>query len=308
LIDIKSILDYLGVDYKEHGKNVGSSDINIDCPFCGADKHLGISLGSGLTNCWVCQFMDLKRHPSLMKVLLESTNYSYQEIRDVMIDNGWEPFDVKIQDTGSGLAPHCSLPKESLPFRTITPKRNIALKYLTKRGFDHNTIEEYDLHYTISGSFSDRIIIPIYFNETLVSFTSRRFRGGSGNRYKHSPLNMSSKRIKDLLYNYDVASDHNKIYILEGPTDVWRVGKKSVAVFRSALSRQQRDLIFKVYPKEVVIIFDHNAVSRAYEAAEQLSLFIPKIKVIRLDNERDVADRSISEIHKLEEETDYYKG
>ena len=44
MIDIKAILGELGIDYKESGKNVGPNDVNIDCVFCGADKHLGITL------------------------------------------------------------------------------------------------------------------------------------------------------------------------------------------------------------------------------------------------------------------------
>ena len=44
MLDIKAILDELGVDFKSSGKNVGPNDVNIDCVFCGADKHLGITL------------------------------------------------------------------------------------------------------------------------------------------------------------------------------------------------------------------------------------------------------------------------
>jgi len=286
LIDIKNILDTLCIDYKEKGKNVGANDINIDCPFCGADKHLGISLGSGLVNCWVCNFIGEERYPSLIKVLMKSSDIKYDEIKEVMEDNGWENNYIPSSQNGISLAKKCLLPKEAYSFSENTPDSKSALKYLRGRGFDFDTINKYGLKIASVGPYSGRIIIPIYLDGELCCYTGRRFKGDGGNRYKHAHLSYSLKRVKDLLYNFDSARKFKKAYLLEGPTDVWNMGNDSMCVFKSSLSKKQRNLILKSKFSVIIIVYDYLAASRAYEAAEELSLFVPKIKVVRLPDKK----------------------
>ena len=311
MIDIESILNELGVDFKTSGKNVGAHDINIDCPWCGADKHLGISKTEGKVHCWVCSFEELKKYPSLLKVLQEATRLGWGEITEVLADHGWEKYPYAIKKPDSGLAERCSLPIESkklLGIHKSSKGYSDAIDYLSRRGFGKDIIGWYDLRFASSGNYGGRIIIPICLDFKVVSFTSRDYTGKQKNRYKHAPLYMSSKRIKDLLYNYDIAKTHKHIYVLEGPTDVWRMGEDSVAVFRSALSAEQRNLLISLKPKSVTIVFDPMATSRAYDAAESLLPFINKIKVVRLTGEKDVANMTRDEVLKIENRTSLYRG
>ena len=308
MIDIKSILDELGIDYKESGKNVAANDVNIDCPFCNAEKHLGVSLRTGQVNCWVCTFEDLERRPTLMKVLTESTGLYWKEVQNAMLEHGWEPYGYESDKTGSSLATKCWLPKEARPLVLGSKRHNEALEYLSNRGFGERTIDKYNLGCALSGSYRNRIIIPITFNGKLVAFTGRRFAGSSENRYKNSPMFMSSVRIRNLLYNYDSAKNYKHAYLLEGPPDIWQMGDDSMGVFRSALSPYQRRLILGLHLESITIIFDPFATNRAYAAAVDLSPFIRKIKVVRLDGGKDVADRTRNEILEIEEETQLYRG
>jgi len=311
MIDIRAILSELGIDYKEAGKNVGAHDINISCPFCGAEMHLGISKLEGKVHCWVCSFEDLDRYPSFLKVLYEVTGLGWDEIKEVLADHGWEQYSYAIKKPDSGLAAKCELPRESRKISSIhrsSKGYSDAVDYLSRRGFDNDVIGWHDLRFASSGNYGGRIIIPICLDFKVVSFTSRDYTGKQKNRYKHAPLYMSSKRIKDLLYNYDSAKSFDHIYILEGPTDVWRMGEDSVAVFRSALSSEQRNLLISLKPKSVTIVFDPMAASRAYEAAESLLPFINKIKVVRLTGEKDVANMTRDEVLIMEDKTSLYKG
>ena len=311
MIDIKAILGELGIDYKESGKNVGAHDINISCPFCGAEMHLGISKLEGKIHCWVCSFEGLDRYPSLLKVLHEATGLGWSEIKEVLADNGWEQYSYAVKKPDSGLAAKCELPIESKKISHIhrsSKGYSDVVDYLYKRGFGNDVIGWHDLRFASSGNYGGRIIIPICLDSKIVSFTSRDYTGKQKNRYKHAPLYMSAKRIKDLLYNYDRAKTHKHIYVLEGPTDVWRMGEDSVAVFRSALSSEQRNLLISLKPKSITIAFDPMATSRAYEAAELLLPFVNKIKVIRLTGEKDVANMTRDEVLKLENKTNLYRG
>lgn len=312
MIDVKQILVELGVDYKESGKNVGSNDINVDCPFCNSSKHLGISIKSGFTFCWVCEFNDLDRHPTLLKVLIELTGLHWAEVKEAMIEHGWEPFNISAEELSGGLSAKASLPKEYISIVKMMfykQPSDEALQYLSERMFDMDTVRRYKLGVCTEGVYANRIIIPIFFNGNLASFTSRSYKREG--RYKHAPLFMSSERIKNLLYNYDVAKNYSHVYLLEGATDVWRMGKNAMAVFRSKLSRNQRNILMRLSNKRltsITVIFDFGATSRAYEAAEDLSPFISKIKVVSLPDKRDVADRTRNQIIKLEKETPYYRG
>ena len=311
MIDIKAVLDELGIDYKPSGKNVGPNDVNIDCMFCGAEKHLGINVSNGFVFCWVCEFNDLPIKPSLLKVLHEATDLSWDEIKEVLADHGWEQYSYAIKKSDSGLSEKCELPIESKkisPIHRLSNGYSDAIDYLYRRGFGEDVIGWYDLRFASSGNYGGRIIIPICLDFKIVSFTSRDYTGKQKNRYKHAPLYMSAKRIKDLLYNYDRAKTHKHIYVLEGPTDVWRMGDDSMAVFRSALSPAQRNAIIKLKLKSLTIIYDPLATMRAYVAADDLLTSIPSLKVIRLGGIRDVAESDREKILKIESKTQIYRG
>ena len=115
-------------------------------------------------------------------------------------------------------------------------------------------------------------------------------------------------RLKDTLYNYDRACKYKHAYLLEGCTDVWTMGFDSMAVFKSSLSSKQRNLIIKAEFESITIIYDPMATERAYLSAEELTPFIPVIKVIVLGGIKDVGERSRAEIKMLEKDTGLYRG
>jgi len=308
MIDVRSMLSELGIDFKESGKNVSHNDINIDCPFCYAEKHLGISRHEGKVNCWVCSFEGLDKYPSLIKVLVETTGLSWREVKNVASEHGWKSYSYETEEVESKLATKCWLPKEACVLALNTERSKKAVEYLLSRGFDEKIIDKHRLGYAEDGPYRKRIIIPIIFNDELVAFTSRAYDNSEDNRYKHSPLFMSSERIKNLLYNYDSAKNYKHTYLLEGPTDCWRMGDDSMGVFKSALSSSQRKLLIKLNLESLTIAYDPFATARAYAAADDLSPFISKIKVVRLEGKRDVADRSRDEVLEIEKKTPLYRG
>lgn len=312
MIDIKSLLDDLGIDYKEGGKNVGANDVNIDCPFCGADKHLGINRKNGKVNCWVCEFEDVdfywegeRRKPTLAKVLVESTGEKWRDVKKAMEDWGWEPW-VEGNKAMNMEVRICRLPKGSKPIE----ESPAAMEYLEKRGFDSYTARKYNLMVSDHKSYAGRIIIPVYFGGVLVNYTARDFTGKSDNRYKNAPLFYTVNRLKETLYNYDTAIRnpiHNHIYVLEGATDVWAIGEDSVGVFKSSLSPHQRNLLLSCGVTSLTIAFDPGAYSRALKAAEELEPFYPKLKVLKLEGDKDVAELGRKQILHIEKNTDYFR-
>lgn len=312
MIDIKGVLDELGIDYKTHGKNVGVNDVVIDCPYCNADKHLGINKSNGRVWCWVCEFKDAKRKnyygdnrkPSLIDVLMDLTEERWITIKKTLEDYGWEEpvYDAIEQKNATS----CKLPDGAYDFSK--PEAKKAKNYLKNRGFGDKIIQKYNLKVSPDyGKYANRIIIPVFYCNKIVSFTSRDYTGRD-QRYKNANLNDSIASVKGLLYNYDSAKDFKHIYLLEGPTDVWKMGDDSVAVFRSSLSSEQRKLLLDMNLDSITIVFDPLATSRAIMAAGDLSPFIRKIKVVRLEGIRDVGDMHRYEVLEYERKTNYFRG
>ncbi len=314
MIDIKNILDELGIDSKVGGKNVGANDRNIDCPYCYADKHLGISVNTGFVNCWICEFEDAYRknkngdmiRPGLVQVLMEASEAGWKEIRDILELNGWEAF-ASDKDNEINLSEICSFPNGSKTFTVKSKAQALASRYIWDRRFSRDTPERYNLQVAGEGAYKGRIIIPVYLNGEMVCYTSRDYTGRQ-DRYKNSFFTNSKMRMRDTLYNYDVARRFDHVYLVEGPTDVWRMGADTMGVFRSALSRGQRNLITQAGFRSLTIVFDPSATGRAYAIAGELSPFIPKIKVVRLVGDKDVDELGRRKILSMEQETSLFRG
>ena len=314
MIDIKSILDELSIDYKSSGKNVGSADLNIDCPYCYADKHLGISVNTGFVNCWICEFEDSyyksKKgdmiRPGIVQVLVEATDASWREVKEILERNGWSSI-ASDSENEMSLSESCSFPAGAEPFTVKSAEQNLASQYLWSRRFSRDTANRYNLRVAGRGPYSGRIIIPVYLDGEMVCYTSRDYTGEQ-DRYKNSFFTDSKLRLRDTLYNYDVARKFDNAHLVEGPTDVWRMGADTLGVFRSALSRGQRNLIIQANFQSLTIIFDPSATSRAYTIAGELSPFIPEIKVVRLVGEKDVDDLGRKTILSMKEESGIFRG
>ena len=307
MIDAISYLDSAGVDYKTSGKNVSRNDVNIDCPWCGADKHLAIHRTKGTLNCWVCSFSDLKYWPTFINLIMELDGISYPKAVEVIkefsdsdgendnIDRSFKPKKTKIE-----------LPSESQSFDN--PKsirhRDLALKYLKSRNFGTDVIDKYKLVFCSTGEFAFRIIIPYYYAGKLITFSGRTYLNREP-RYKHLSATSSVMTPKEFLYPIDMFSgDH--LRLVEGPTDVWRIGgDSSLALSSNRLSYKQMELIKDLKLKSLSIFLDQGSYNKAIVMGEQLSGVIDRIKIISMEG-GDVAECTREEILKAEAERNYF--
>ena len=115
-----------------------------------------------------------------------------------------------------------------------------ALAYLVERGFDPLQLsEELGVCYCEESRYelaTDRIIIPVYYREKLVGWQARRLQE-SGWEGKGPPKYWTSPGFRKSLYGYglDDLQGAKKVVIVEGPTDKWRVGLHSLALFGKTL-------------------------------------------------------------------------
>jgi len=94
--DIISILQALGIPYRERGKNVGREHVNICCPLCGEQRyHLGFHRTDGWWKCFVCG----EGGPwgiQAFEILAKATGLSIEKIREVV--SGLSSSPVTLED------------------------------------------------------------------------------------------------------------------------------------------------------------------------------------------------------------------
>lgn len=239
--------------------------VNVNCPFCpgSQDFHLGISTGAPATHCWRCG-----KHP-ITQALSRLLNLPVPEVKKVMERYGG----------AKGVYKRTTEPKVSIhPFKWPRPYSNLnnqGKKYLANRKFDPERLEkEWGLLQTGPVSFLDeisyshRILIPIYWNGEIVSFQGRDITDKSDRKYLACPMKREKIHHKTIVYG---RQDRWKdtLIVVEGVTDVWRLGKQAVATFGIEFKMEQV-LCLKEASNRFFIIFDDEPQAQAQ--ARELSI------------------------------------
>ena len=133
------------------------------------------------------------------------------------------------------------LPGKCVPLSQLPPDHP-ANNYLLTRGFHPWRLEQdFRVMYCLEDAnenVSKRLIIPVYREGKLVGWQAR-YVGTPPADYVPKYYTMPGLPKRQLLYNYDNAMHTRFGVIVEGVTDVWRVGKQGVALLGSSLSTHQ---------------------------------------------------------------------
>jgi DNA primase len=291
MLHLTDYLNGIGVAFITEGKNVTPGWIEITCPFCGdPSHHLGISPNL-LFNCWRCG-----EKGNIIKLVMELEGISYHKA----VKQAGE-FDIKWaesfkRDIKERLG-HNILPKEAKD-----ELLDIHANYLRGRSFCPTTIQsEFNiLGVGPIGKFKFRVIAPCKSQRTTINFTALAVLNQSP-KYLHCPNEEAIVPMKSLLYNID--NVEKTMLIMEGITDVWRIGKGSVAVMGMEFSKEQLALVVKSKVKNVFVMFDSGEIEqeKANHLAMNLSGIVDHVEVIELP-EGDPGDLNESDVKHLREE------
>ncbi len=314
-LDVVGFLEDRNVDYRASGTNVGTNDVNIDCPFCGENKkHLGINSRNGLMKCWSCNFdYWISGRPSFIDLIMELDGCTRVEAGLVLAKYKSKDRSGKGELLGyikeePTLASSLSLPSYTLRFDRDKSSRQQrrALIYLVSRHFGWEVINRYDLRICISRGYAGRVIVPIYFESKLVNYLGRDYTGCSELRYKNCSLKVCVKRPNQVLYNYDrVKGEGNShLRVVEGVTDVWRMDDgQTVGLFSNKMSKEQRAMIIsELRPKTMTIFLDGDSYHKAVKISSPFAPVLDWVKVVNM-GDKDVAERTRREVIALEENT-----
>jgi DNA primase len=279
-MELKEFLDDLDIEYWTGGKNVTIGWINIQCPFCDdSSNHLGIRLSDLRVHCWKCG------PKNLVRVVREITHKSYKEAKDIVknIDASYH-IPAESKKDRQKLLNYDNFVK--IPEESTRHFPKMHREYLRKRGFKPlETIRIYKLRAVYNyGPYAFRIIIPIYKDGLIASFTSRDVSGYGEPKYKHAGPNESAIKAKHLLYGADEITKGGDAVLVEGIFDKWKLGRGSMATLGTMVSGQQMVQLAQMELRKLFIFFDNDRAGRT--AARRLSRVVAplakQVEIIRL--------------------------
>lgn len=247
-----NLLDHYNIPYVTEGhKHSREGWVNISCPFCEGHEgyHLGITLDGKSATCWRCG------NKKVNDVLSSVLNITPFQVRELTKEYGGISYNTKEVKVKIGIK------RFKYPSGTI-PMLNRHKNYIDGRNFDPSEIERiWGVLGTSPVSLLDgidykhRILIPVYWNNKIVTFQCRDITN------KHSLKYMACPQARELIHHKHILYGNTKNLsgtgiIVEGVTDVWRLGEHSFATFGIKYTPEQLRVISKNFTR-VAVFYDY---------------------------------------------------
>jgi len=276
----------------------GGEQYAVSCPFCGDTRQrLYVS------HMWDTEFVQSNCRYHCSDRLLRCFNEecmanrehrqkvinSLREAIGKMVEIPEEEIQPSDEFTGNELANQCLFPQDAQSLLSPNTPRNVT-SYLQKRGFD---IAELDKDWHVQwlpryGKFQHPIlVIPVEQNGDYWFWQGRLvpLNGEPDGQVELNPDGLKPypkyyfpHGVKKAwaLYNLDNARLGDTVFIVEGVTDVWAIGKQAVARFGKTLSGAQTQLLTQqCFGKHIIIVpdlDDPEALNCAREDAMRLEI------------------------------------
>ena len=295
MFNIEKYFEDRSIDFHLEGeKNVTKGWVNIQCPFPGCSDpswHLGINLDSLLINCYVCGTKG-----SVEKVIQEIERCSFNQAQKIIKEYSSEE-EIRIRKPlfrSEKEVEQCILPDIDKTFHRK------HYEYLKSRSFNADyIIKKYNLMsvYNI-GRYKFRIIIPYYYHSKLICFNTRDITDKASLRYQFCDIENSVIEVKHTFYNIDSITD--ACIIVEGPSDVWRIGDGCIAVSGKHFTQEQLLMLREKEIKKALVLYDADDVEERIgeKLANNLTGIIPWVEQVELDS-GDPGDLSLDEVKKI---------
>jgi len=274
---------------------------NVNCPLCRnpVDTHFngGFSDSSPAYNCWRCG-----KHYWLepLSLILKTTPFEARKIVDsYSFNTANKPVDYE-------------------------RKQNIVLpgcKELTRGEFEYLKNRQFNIPYLqkkygirgggIAGDWSYRIIIPVFLEGKLVSWTGRSILDRKTidelkiPRYKNLSIENSVINPKEILFNVDNCRN-TYVILVEGPFDVLKMGDDCVCSLGTSVTAAQKKFLLSRFRK-VFIAFDNevSAQQKAKKLAVELDMLGIEVEVVNICadyNKNDPGELTTKEVLAIKKE------
>lgn len=223
---------------------------NTNCVFCSDhSQSLGFNNTDGHCVCFKCGYHHTDE--AVAKILNVTESVARQILNE--FSDG-----IVIRENKQSKGKNLKLPSSGFTEREI--------KYLKSRRFNPSDLERFGVcGGGVSGEWSFRILIPLYYKGMLVSWTARSIfskkfcEENNIPRYKNLSIENSAINPKHCLFNIDnVHTD--EVFLVEGPMDCLRLATysvPSVCCWGSSITEEQKVLLYKKFNK-IHILFDND--------------------------------------------------
>ena len=268
-MNIQPVLDQLHIPYQTEGhKHCRPGWANTKCCFCEGNPglHLGIRLDGSGAYCWRCG------NKPIYRTLSKLSNTPESQVRILAHRYIWTK-------------PASKSTKVSIRRKAFKYPSGVGLllpshkRYLRIRNFPVNSlIKDWDIlgagHTAKLGEidYKWRLIAPIIWEGKVVSFQGRSVSDKVEPKYKACPKDRELIEHQRIVYCHPDCDWSKPVVVVEGITDVWRLGKQAVAVFGIDYTIPQVRAICKKKRKagdrQVIVLFDDDP--QAIIAGERL--------------------------------------
>lgn len=271
-LDAISVLEEANIPYREQGKNVGQGWIGVCCPFCNdTGFHMGINLDSKSISCWKCGTTG-----NILKLMAAITGSFKDGLKLVEKINGKTLYQKKeIQIDHNEV-------EVQFPRGTRQGLQNQHREYLKRvRKMNPYYLENtYNLYSTgADASLPNRIIVPVVYRYRLITYTTISVEEKPLVRYLHCPNEKSVVFIKHFLYN--IESVKQRVFVVEGIFDTWRMGSETVCTFGVKPTEQQVKMLSQIANVNIVFDGDNPGYMGARKLAERLAAFT-RVQIVEL--------------------------
>jgi len=275
--------------------------VNCNCPYCDTKStsfNLGFNQAGNYYHCWKS-----KHNYPIRQVLSTLLNVSESSIDNILIDYRGAGETLSEKKTSN-------VKYLELPTNTFTKAER---KYLKSRDFDPKYL--YKKYHIVGGGIDGdwkfRIIIPVYYQGQLLSWTGRsilskgKLKQLDIPRYKNLSIEKSVKNIKELFFNIDNCKS-DTVVLTEGAFDVLRFDGNAICSMGTELTESQINLLASRFRK-IFILFDNEpeAQKKARKFGLQLSSIGIDIEVVNAYEDfgkNDMGECSREEIEKIKNE------
>lgn len=290
-----------GIDWAPDGhRHYRPGWINVPCPFCTGSKnyHLGWSIAEEYFFCWRCGW-----HP------VDQTTVALTDLPFPEVLSRYEGRERGARRSSSPLPGARNAADAQVQLKLPSdcgPLRRDHARYLRGRGLDPEEIERvWEIRSTGPRSvasladYSNRILIPIYWEGRMVSYQCRATSPRAEVKYKACPQSEELIQHKTLLYRHPQAVGTTGICV-EGVIDVWKLGPAAFATFGIGYAPPQVKAIAELYQR-VAIVFDPEPVAQkqAKKLARDLLMHGTDVRIVPPPAGKDPGDLSIQEASKL---------
>lgn len=317
-VDIEDLFTYLGIFVTYEFRK---GEIRCGCPIHGGeDPNFSFDIEKGIWTCFShgcgedlvsrdvfslvqvmtgCSFMDsLRILAELSGVDIDNSKYD-KKASDLLAVKRWIKTQKRLREK-----------RDVTPIneKVVSAYRKKQHEYIASRGFSKLIIDRFEIGYSDSGQFYNRVIFPIRDEDgNLVGFSGRLATDNPDElnkygKYRHL-MNFSKGAV---LYGLNFAkgslkAHNNTLIITEGFFDVMRAHEfgaiNTVGVMGTKLSKDQLRLVLK-YATNVILAFDNDAKTKAGQKAtmriaRQLEPYC-RIRILQMPEDMDIDKLDIS--------------